>query len=111
MRQRLPEPVPGGAEGPRPGFTGSGFAAGIVAGAAVLYIAYGAVLAAVGPEGGIGSLAFLPGFLYLAGALVLAIRRGPFRNLGAGLLVGLGVWLFLGGGIWLATLAQTGGFA
>ncbi|AMM34125.1 hypothetical protein SA2016_3465 [Sinomonas atrocyanea] len=97
--------------GPRPGFSGSGFGAGIVAGAAVLYIVYGAILAAVGPQGGIGTLAFLPGFLYLAGALVLAIRKGPYRNLGAGLLVGLGVWLFLGGEIWLSMLAQTGGIA
>ena len=111
MGQRSPGYGRGPAPGTRPEFTGSGFGAGIVAGAAVLFIVYGAILAAVGTRGGIGTLAFLPASLYLAGALVLAIRKGPYRILGAGLLVGLGVWLFLGGEIWLSMLAQSGGIA
>lgn len=51
---------------------------------------------------------FIPIALYLAVAVVLAVRRGTSR-LGTGLLIGLGAFLLLGGGLCVTFLAQVRG--
>jgi Ca2+/Na+ antiporter len=48
---------------------------------------------------------FIPIALYLAVAIVLAVRRRTSR-LGTGLLIGLGAFLLLGGGLCVTFLAQ-----
>lgn len=106
-----PSPPPQQAEPPGEPRGGS-LGVGIVFGALALYAVYVLGTVARGPYAWSGSFlavpaAFIPIIIYLAAAVVLAIRRRTAR-LGAGLLIGLGVFSLLGGGLCIGFLAQSG---
>jgi len=83
---------------------------GILLGAPALYALYFGTTQGIAPDQGYktflaGPAAFIPIAVYLAVAVVLAVRP-PTSRLGAGLLIGLGVFTLLGGGICVGILAQ-----
>ncbi|YCK81685.1 hypothetical protein M1D89_21875 [Arthrobacter sp. D3-18] len=86
---------------------------GILLGTPVLYALYFGTPRGIGPDEGYktslaGPSALVPIAIYLAIAIVLAVRPRTSR-LGAGLLMGLGIFTLLGGGICVAYLAQMKG--
>ncbi len=86
---------------------------GILLGTTALYAIYvGIPIAFRGPASMpflTGPYAFIPIAVFLAVAIVLAVRPRTSRW-GAGLLIGLGIFTLLGGGICVGALAaQTGG--
>ncbi|CAN7542735.1 hypothetical protein LJR078_003972 [Arthrobacter sp. LjRoot78] len=83
---------------------------GILLGVPALYALYFGTTLGIAPDEGYktflaGPAAFIPIAVYLAVAVVLAVRPRTSR-LGAGLLIGLGVFTLLGGGICVGFLAQ-----
>ncbi|MET1088735.1 MAG: hypothetical protein ABWY04_16710 [Arthrobacter sp.] len=83
---------------------------GILLGAPALYVLYFGTTAGIAPDEGYktflaGPGAFIPIAVYLAIAIVLAVRPRTSR-LGAGLLMGLGIFVLLGGGICVMALSQ-----
>ncbi|WP_427004376.1 hypothetical protein [Pseudarthrobacter sp. H2] len=86
---------------------------GILLGAPALYALYFGTTRGIAPDEGYktflaGPAAFIPIAVYLAIAIVLAVRPRTSR-LGAGLLMGLGIFTLLGGGICVGFLAQMRG--
>ncbi|MDT0169983.1 hypothetical protein [Pseudarthrobacter sp. BRE9] len=81
---------------------------GILLGTIALYAVYVGVPIAFGGPSSMrfltGLSAFIPIAVYLAVAVVLAVRPRTSRW-GAGLLIGLGIFTLLGGGICVGTLA------
>jgi hypothetical protein len=88
---------------------GSRMLLGMALGALALYVLYlGLPMAFAGPYNIrflTGPSAFIPIAVYLAVAIVLAVRPRTSRW-GAGLLIGLGIFTLLGGGICVGYLAQ-----
>jgi hypothetical protein len=93
-------------EPPEPALGPMGF--GIVFGTAALYALYVGVPIAFGGPASMrlltGPSAFIPIAVYLAIAILLAVRP-PTSRWGAGLLIGLGIFTLLGGGVCVGTLA------
>lgn len=91
---------------PEPALGPMGF--GILLGTAALYAVYVGVPIAFGGPAAMrfltGLSAFIPIAVYLAVAVVLAVRPRTSRW-GSGLLIGLGIFTLLGGGICVGTLA------
>jgi hypothetical protein len=88
-------------------------ALGILLGALALYALYFGTTMGIAPDQGYrtflaGPAAFLPIAVYLAVAIVLAVRPRTSRW-GTGLLIGLGVFILLGGGICVMALGQMRG--
>lgn len=86
---------------------------GILLGAPALYALYFGTTQGIAPDEGYktflaGPAAFIPIAVYLAVAVVLAVRPRTSR-LGAGLLIGLGIFTLLGGGVCVGILAQMRG--
>ena len=86
---------------------------GILLGAVALYALFFGTTAGIAPDEGYktflaGPAAFIPIAVYLAIAIVLAVRPRTSR-LGAGLLMGLGIFTLLGGGICVMALSQMRG--
>ena len=86
---------------------------GILLGTVALYALYFGTTAGIAPDEGYktflaGPGAFIPIAVYLAIAIVLAVRPRTSR-LGAGLLMGLGIFTLLGGGVCVGILAQMRG--
>ncbi|WP_426988129.1 hypothetical protein [Pseudarthrobacter sp. Y6] len=86
---------------------------GILLGVPALYALYFGTTRGIAPDEGYktflaGPAAFIPIAVYLAVAIVLAVRPRTSR-LGAGLLMGLGVFTLLGGGVCVAALSQMRG--
>lgn len=86
---------------------------GILLGALALYALYFGTTAGIAPDQGYrtflaGYATFIPIAVYLAAAIVLAVRPRTSR-LGAGLLIGLGIFTLLGGGICVMALSQMRG--
>ena len=86
---------------------------GILLGAPALYALYFGTTQGIAPDEGYktflaGPAAFIPIAVYLAIAIVLAVRPRTSR-LGAGLLMGLGIFTLLGGGICVMALSQMRG--
>jgi hypothetical protein len=109
---RNPAP-PSKAEGPPTEPRRGSMLLGILLGAAALYALYFGTTQGIAPDEGYktflaGPAAFIPIAVYLAVAVVLAVRPRTSR-LGAGLLIGLGVFTLLGGGICVGALAQMRG--
>jgi hypothetical protein len=81
---------------------------GILFGTTALYAIYiGVPIAFGGPQNMrflTGPSAFIPIGVYLATAVVLAVRPRTSRW-GAGMLIGLGIFTLLGGGVCVGTLA------
>ena len=100
------EPPPPGGPPQRSG-GGAFLALGIVAGFAVLFLVYLAIIVLVGPS---WASAFAPVVLFLILAIVLTVRPRT-RMFGAGLLIGLGVWALLGGGLCIPLLIPQAGLA
>ena len=107
-------PPPGHGAGPSQQPRGGNLGLGAVLGALALYAIYmGATVFSVGspyawPSSILAGWAvFIPIALYLALAILLAVRRRT-SLLGAGLLIGLGVFTLLGGGLCIGSLAQSG---
>lgn len=102
-----PPPEAGPAE-----VRGGSMGLGIVVGALVLYAIYlGLPIAFGGPYNMrflSGLSTFIPLAVYLAVAIVLAVRPRT-SQLGGGLLIGLGIFTLLGGGICVGSLAMMGG--
>ncbi|MDQ0633956.1 hypothetical protein QFZ40_001865 [Arthrobacter pascens] len=97
-------------QGPPPEPRRGSMALGILLGAPALYALYFGTTQGIAPDQGYktflaGPAAFIPIAVYLAVAVVLAVRP-PTSRLGAGLLIGLGVFTLLGGGICVGILAQ-----
>jgi hypothetical protein len=105
MREGNP-PRQEGEEAPEPALGPMGF--GILFGTAALYAMYIGVPIAFGGPASMpfltGPSAFIPVAVYLATAIVLAVRP-PTSRWGAGLLIGLGIFTLLGGGVCVGTLA------
>jgi hypothetical protein len=93
-------------EPPEPALGPMGF--GILFGTTALYAIYvGVPIAFGGPQNMrflTGPSAFIPIGVYLAIAVVLAVRPRTSRW-GAGLLIGLGIFTLLGGGVCVGSLA------
>jgi hypothetical protein len=91
---------------PEPALGPMGF--GILFGTTALYAIYvGVPIAFGGPQNMrflTGPSAFIPIGVYLAIAVVLAVRPRRSRW-GAGMLIGLGIFTLLGGGVCVGTLA------
>jgi hypothetical protein len=97
-------------QGPPPEPRRGSMVLGILLGAPALYALYFGTTQGIAPDQGYktflaGPAAFIPIAVYLAVAVVLAVRP-PTSRLGAGLLIGLGVFTLLGGGICVGILAQ-----
>ena len=113
----MSEEAPGGpaqpprrenAQGSEP--RGGSLGLGAVVGAAALYAVYVLGTMAQGPYAWSASILavpapFIPIILYLAVAIVLAVRRRT-ALWGAGLLIGLGAFVLLGGGLCIGFLVQ-----
>ncbi len=85
-------------------------ALGILLGTPALYALYFGTTSGIAPDQGYktflaGPAAFVPITLYVAVAVLLAVRPRTSR-LGAGLLIGLGIFTLLGGGICVGSLAR-----
>jgi peptidoglycan/LPS O-acetylase OafA/YrhL len=83
---------------------------GILLGAVALYALYFGTTAGIAPDEGYktflaGPAALIPIGVYLAIAIVLAVRPRTSRW-GAGLLIGLGIFTLVGGGICVMVLSQ-----
>jgi hypothetical protein len=83
---------------------------GLLLGTPALYALYFGTTTGIAPDEGYktvlaGPSAFIPIAVYLAIAIVLAVRPRTSR-LGAGLLIGLGIFTLLGGGVCVASLAR-----
>ena len=93
-------------EPPEPALGPMGF--GILFGTTALYAIYVGVPIAFGGPASMrfltGPSAFIPIGVYLAIAVVLAVRLRTSRW-GAGLLIGLGIFTLLGGGVCVGSLA------
>lgn len=104
------EPVPREG-GPPTEPRGGSMGLGTVLGALALYVLYlGGTIGFGGPYAwGMSFLAgpatFLPIVVYLAVAIVLAVRPSTSRW-GTGLLIGLGIFTLLGGGLCVGALSQ-----
>jgi peptidoglycan/LPS O-acetylase OafA/YrhL len=103
-------PPPHQQEEPPPGPRRGSIALGILLGAVALYALYFGTTAGIAPDQGYktflaGPAAFIPIGVYLAIAVVLAVRPRTSRW-GAGLLIGLGIFTLVGGGICVSALAQ-----
>ena len=90
---------------------GGSLGLGAVFGAVALYAVYVLGTIAQGPYAWSASFLavpapFIPIVLYLAVAIVLAVRRRT-SFWGAGLLIGLGAFVLLGGGLCISFLVQT----
>ena len=86
---------------------------GILVGAPALYALYFGTTRGIAPDEGYktflaGPAVFVPIAVYLAVAILLAVRPRT-SQLGAGLLIGLGIFILLGGGICVMFLAQMRG--
>ena len=86
---------------------------GILLGALALYALYFGTTMGIAPDQGYrtflaGPAALLPIAVYLAVAIVLAVRPSTSRW-GTGLLIGLGIFTLAGGGVCVAFLAQMRG--
>jgi hypothetical protein len=106
-----PSPPPQEGEPPKEP-RGGAMGTGIVFGALGLYAVYILRTMARGPYAWSTSFLavpapFIPIIIYLAAAVVIAIRRRT-ALLGAGLLIGLGVFTLLGGGLCIGFLTQAG---
>lgn len=106
---RSPQPQPGEEEPPSEPGLGL-LVLGILLGAPALYAIYFGTTQGIAPDQGYktflaGPAAFIPIAVYLAVAIVLAVRPRTSR-LGAGLLIGLGIFTLLGGGVCVGILAQ-----
>lgn len=89
---------------------GGSLGLGAVVGAVALYAVYVLGTMAQGPYAWSASVLavpapFIPIILYLAVAIVLAVRRRT-ALWGAGLLIGLGAFVLLGGGLCIGFLVQ-----
>jgi hypothetical protein len=96
-------------QGPPPEPRRGSMALGILLGAPALYALYFGTTQGIAPDQGYktflaGPAAFIPIAVYLAVAVVLAVRP-PTSRLGAGLLIGLGGFTLLGGGSCVGFLA------
>jgi hypothetical protein len=93
-------------EPPEPALGPMGF--GILLGTTALYALYVGVPIAFGGPASMrfmtGPSAFIPIAVYLAIAILLAVRP-PTSRWGAGLLIGLGIFTLLGGGVCVGSLA------
>ena len=106
-------PPPPREEGPHPESRRGSMGLGFLLGAAALYALYFGTTGGIAPDEGYktflaGPAAFIPVAVYLAVAVVLAVRPRTSRW-GAGLLIGLGVFTLAGGGICVAALSQMRG--
>lgn len=104
---------PSRAEGPPSEPRRGSMGLGILLGVPALYALYFGTTVGIAPDEGYktllaGPAAFIPIAVYLAVAVVLAVRPRTSR-LGAGLLIGLGVFTLLGGGVCVGFLAQMRG--
>ncbi|MET4590066.1 hypothetical protein [Arthrobacter sp. 754] len=104
-----PSRQPGQEETPAEPRRGS-MVLGILLGALALYALYFGTTSGIAPDQGYrtflaGPAAFIPIAVYLAGAIVLAVRPSTSRW-GTGLLIGLGVFTLVGGGICVMALSQ-----
>lgn len=91
---------------------GGSLGLGAVAGAAALYAVYFFGTIARGPYAWSATFLavpapFIPIILYLAVAIMLAVRRRT-SFWGAGMLIGLGAFVLLGGGLCIGLLVQAG---
>ena len=107
-------PPPGHGAGRSQQPRGGNLGLGVVLGALALYAIYlgGTVFSVGAPSAWPSSIlsgwaVFIPIALYLALAILLAVRRHTSR-FGAGLLIGLGIFTLLGGGLCIGSLAQGG---
>jgi hypothetical protein len=111
---REPPPPPEQEEEEPPSEPKRGFMwLGILVGAPALYALYFGTTRGIAPDEGYktflaGPAVFIPIAVYLAVAILLAVRPRT-SQLGAGLLIGLGIFILLGGGICVMFLAQMRG--